>query len=747
MADPLIKDLAYQALAYSLTTPEVSVTAKRPTQAEIDAFEREQLGLPSPIDAFTQAASMGQARPVQTTERMGRERMPGDATGGFGIEFTAQAPTQATISEYNPTIREILSARAQSGLESLGLRRQQARNVSQNIIGGASSSLPFGIGIADFLPFIGTTMQTEEAALQLERAKQSAEQGQIGQAAIETGLGLFGLIPGAAGTIQAAKPIGKEIARRFGIDGNIIDGQIQSGQKIGAIDEARMLSKPDSEVLYETGTEGPFLTIINRGAQPSQKTSGEFRLYGGTAIEARDPGRRSALYSDSQRQPDEEVQLRLAPENNAALKVAQQITRKNLNADYNPEFKIEPSSLKKQSAIGISYELAANKLPGYKGAVFNAYKNDPEYGPLMQELGIKNYDDLVKASYQQLEKETIDQFRSLPVKMSFHKQGEGDYLDSGEMVKDAHLHNHLFVFQGGDPHEFLGKVDETTGLSANDMFRAVHDYFGHAIKGNSFGPKGEEIAWASHAQMYSPLARIAMTAETRGQNSFVNYTQVNAKLTEEMESLRKTEFDLRSAGKQEEADEIKNEIGELGKNWQYAKQASVALPPEMTKLDYAGGMPEYVRSIQAPGGEMMLGEHYSRVGQIKKTDPSKQGTAAAGREKERLQQPGAQRGRTYFYAEGREPESVVRSIAPYKYKSLVSSLYNADKDPLELKKLAKVKNTESYLSKINKGTFDAASATNDFERMIYERGYSGFVTGEGKNRIAVSFEPVELKKE
>jgi hypothetical protein len=518
---------------------------------------------------------------------------------------------------------------------------------------------------------------------------------------------------------------------------------------IGPINEARTLSKTDtlrdSEGLYETGREGPFLTVINRGVEPSQQTAGGFRLYGGTAIDARDPGKRSALYGDAPGQAEQEVQLRLAPENNPALRIAQDFTRKNIGSDYNFDFKIEPSSLKKQSAVGISYELAANKLPGYSDSVFTAYKNDPEYGSLIEQRGIKNYDDLVRESYKQLEKETIEQFRQLPVKMSFHKKGEGNYLDSNEMVKDAHLHNHLFVYQGGDPHEFLGKVDKSTGLSSNDMFRAVHDYFGHAIKGNSFGPKGEEIAWASHAQMYSPLARIAMTAETRGQNSFVNYTPINADLVMSMEKLRKAEIDLRRSGNEQAAEQVKNQIRELGGQWQYAKQASVALPPEMTKIDYAGGMPEYVRKLQRPGGEELPAEHWSRVAEMKVTDPSKQGTAAAGKEKTRLQYPGAIRGRTYFYAEGREPEQVVRSIAPYKYKSTVSSLYNADKDPLGIKKLANVKNTESYLSKINKGSFDADSATNDFERMVYERGFVGFVTGSGKNRVAVAFEPIPVE--
>ncbi len=60
-------------------------------------------------------------------------------------------------------------------------------------------------------------------------------------------------------------------------------------------------------------------------------------------------------------------------------------------------------------------------------------------------------------------------------------------------------------------------------LVANDVFRAVHDYFGHVKDGVGFRADGEENAWRSHASMYTPLARRAMTTETRGQNSWVNY--------------------------------------------------------------------------------------------------------------------------------------------------------------------------------------------------------------------------------
>ena len=57
----------------------------------------------------------------------------------------------------------------------------------------------------------------------------------------------------------------------------------------------------------------------------------------------------------------------------------------------------------------------------------------------------------------------------------------------------------------------------------NDKFRAVHDTFGHAAIGRGFSRHGEEAAFLSHRQMFPPEAHAALTSETRGQNSFLNY--------------------------------------------------------------------------------------------------------------------------------------------------------------------------------------------------------------------------------
>lgn len=58
---------------------------------------------------------------------------------------------------------------------------------------------------------------------------------------------------------------------------------------------------------------------------------------------------------------------------------------------------------------------------------------------------------------------------------------------------------------------------------ANDLFRAVHDAFGHGIEGSGFRARGEENAWQAHIRLFTGPAQGAMTSETRGQNSWLNY--------------------------------------------------------------------------------------------------------------------------------------------------------------------------------------------------------------------------------
>jgi hypothetical protein len=151
---------------------------------------------------------------------------------------------------------------------------------------------------------------------------------------------------------------------------------------------------------------------------------------------------------------------------------------------------------------------------------------------------------LVKASYQQLAKEVEAQYRAATnagARFEFWnpETEEDPYAASPRLaVEDLRNNHHMFVFPtsagyGSDMSEedirnnpLLADTGERWNdkpVTYNDMFRAVHDYFGHGKEGVGFRADGEENAWRSHASMFSPLARLAMTTETRGQNSWVNY--------------------------------------------------------------------------------------------------------------------------------------------------------------------------------------------------------------------------------
>ena len=63
----------------------------------------------------------------------------------------------------------------------------------------------------------------------------------------------------------------------------------------------------------------------------------------------------------------------------------------------------------------------------------------------------------------------------------------------------------------------------------NDLFRAVHDAFGHGLEGSGFRARGEENAWQAHVRLFTGDAIAAITSETRGQNSWVNFGKYGEK--------------------------------------------------------------------------------------------------------------------------------------------------------------------------------------------------------------------------
>src|SRR5437867_11199354 len=90
----------------------------------------------------------------------------------------------------------------------------------------------------------------------------------------------------------------------------------------------------------------------------------------------------------------------------------------------------------------------------------------------------------VRRSYHQLAVEIEQQwhFAINVMGMTFEPwryEGQPYNTNSAEMCSDIRKNRHLYFYQGGDPHPFLGTVDPVIGLSTNDKFRAIHDLFGH----------------------------------------------------------------------------------------------------------------------------------------------------------------------------------------------------------------------------------------------------------------------------
>lgn len=307
----------------------------------------------------------------------------------------------------------------------------------------------------------------------------------------------------------------------------------------------------------------------------------------GTAIEHRD--------NPEKHHGDEQVRNILSnPKKNTVLRSADSYTRQHLGKRYEYQDAKPVSSLRKQYVIGKTYELATSHHPEYKKAVFNDYaENRPD---IVKQTRAHDYDSLVAGSYRRLGKETQQQFNHMPVKMQFH-DGHMNYHNSGEMLRDVHLHNNLTVFRGGDRHEFLHHTDRQTGLNENEKFRAVHDYYGHGIHGNSFGSKGEEVAWHSHKKMFSEGASVAMTSETRGQNSWVNFSHANLDTMKTMEGHRKEKRAALNRGDLTAARHADEKLRSAGDKWNYAKQSAVALPSAMLKPDFDGHAPAHIAHL------------------------------------------------------------------------------------------------------------------------------------------------------
>jgi len=157
-------------------------------------------------------------------------------------------------------------------------------------------------------------------------------------------------------------------------------------------------------------------------------------------------------------------------------------------------------------------------------------------------------DPAVKEAYDNLIKQTVAQYRALEAagyKFWFIDPTNDPYKSPWDAMREMRASQTMGVFPTvagfgsnatdvdttGNPLEAdtgiqwpYGSVDgELKPVLANDLFRAVHDAFGHGLEGTGFRAQGEENAWQAHIRLFTGSAKGAITSETRGQNSWLNF--------------------------------------------------------------------------------------------------------------------------------------------------------------------------------------------------------------------------------
>lgn len=197
-----------------------------------------------------------------------------------------------------------------------------------------------------------------------------------------------------------------------------------------------------------------------------------------------------------------------------------------------------------------NFQPAVDAAKRYMESAGLPYSPPSAYAPLIDARSrayAKEYDRMkhdpnnpeVKRSYGALISETLAQYRAiLETGLRVEFGGYDSYDSPRGVIDDVINNNHMFVhptrdafgvdtaFDASD-NPLLAETEFTdihgAPMLANDVFRVVHDYFGHIKNGVGFRARGEEAAYQSHAAMYSPPARRALASETRGQNSWVNF--------------------------------------------------------------------------------------------------------------------------------------------------------------------------------------------------------------------------------
>jgi len=258
-------------------------------------------------------------------------------------------------------------------------------------------------------------------------------------------------------------------------------------------------------------------------------------------------------------------------------------------------------------------------------------------------------------------------------------------------------------------------------MLANDLFRAVHDVFGHGPSGAGFRGSGEEMAYQTHAGMYSPVARRAAASELRGQNSWLNYGPYGER--NRTASIEDTIFADQKTG--------------LMPRW--ASEEGLEINQDRVKrfMDEVRRGDTPVQGAVDPETGVVTLVHYAPR-ELSRIDPEMFGTGLSKRttrEFNRLSSADAPK-RSYYGIESlNNPYQREPGLGPIKHEVQIQGelLYPMGKDPDGLRKLMTGMSKEERMTSL--------------ERLIADKGYSGYIADDPVlGAVAAIFDPLDVRR-
>ena len=328
-------------------------------------------------------------------------------------------------------------------------------------------------------------------------------------------------------------------------------------------------------------------------------------------------------------------------------------------------------------------------------------------------------DPAVKEAYADLIRQTKDQYQALiddGYQFTFFDEDTDPYDGNPfNAMRDLRQNKRMAVYGTYDGYGTEGITGaavednpmlEDTGLrwpdqngvehmvTANDLFRVVHDAFGHGLEGAGFRARGEENAWQAHARLFTGPAIGAITSETRGQNSWLNFGPYGD--TNRTAKLAATVFATQKTG--------------LMPEWTWTE----GIAPDSRDVRYSlredTRSPALILGTKQPNASEYFGVHYGNT-RTDKLSGSKYGTGIRGAERRRLDQSFDDRirKRVYFYVakpDGSMPPPET-GLGPYVYTQNMGNILGPG---AEMQRINNQVNGES----------------NEFESAVIDAGYDGY---------------------